>query len=66
MCPLFIVKNASICEKIAKCEQISTLNVNIDAICEKITKYDKIRLSKCIIFLTLNVLKSTQNEQTLF
>ena len=31
------IKNASICEKKAKCEEMSTLNVKIDAICEKIT-----------------------------
>ena len=30
-------ENASICEKVAKCQKISTLNVIIDAICEKIT-----------------------------
>ena len=30
-------ENAAICEKVAKCEKYSTLNVKIDAICEKIT-----------------------------
>ena len=42
-------ENAAICEKVAKCEQISTLNVKIDAICAKITlNVKKMRLSKCI------------------
>ena len=29
--------NASMCEKVARCDEISTLNVKIDARCEKIT-----------------------------
>ena len=29
-------ENAAICEKVAKCENNSTLNVKIDAICENI------------------------------
>ena len=29
--------NAAICEQVGKCEKISTLNVKIDAICEKLT-----------------------------
>ena len=28
-------ENVSICEKVARCEEIVTLNVKIDAICEK-------------------------------
>ena len=36
-CGTLKCENASICEKVAKCEEISTLNVKIDAICEKIT-----------------------------
>ena len=35
VCGTLKCENASICEKVAKCEQISTLNVKIDAICEK-------------------------------
>ena len=35
-CGTIKCENASICEKAAKCENISTLIVKIDAICEKI------------------------------
>ena len=37
VCGTLKCENAAICEKIAKCEKNSTLNVKIDAICEKIT-----------------------------
>ena len=36
-CGILKCDNASICEKAARCEEISTLNVKIDAICETIT-----------------------------
>ena len=36
-CGTLKCENAAICEKVAKCEKKSTLNVKIDAICEKIT-----------------------------
>ena len=36
-CGTLKCENAAICEKVAKCEKISTLNVKIDAMCEKIT-----------------------------
>ena len=36
-CGTLKCENAPICEKVAKCEQNSMLNVKIDAICEKIT-----------------------------
>ena len=36
-CGTLKCENAAICEKVAKCEKYSTLNVKIDAICEKIT-----------------------------
>ena len=36
-CGTLKCENATICEKVAKCEKNSTLNVKIDAICEKIT-----------------------------
>ena len=59
--------NAAICEKVAKCEKKSTLNVKIDAICEKITlnvkKWGSLNVSN---ISTLNVLKSTLYVQTLF
>ena len=35
--PQFEGENASICEKVARCEEISTLNVKIDTICKTIT-----------------------------
>ena len=41
-------EDAPICEKVAKCENISTLNLKIDAICEKVTLDVKNRLSKCM------------------
>ena len=37
VCGTLKCENAAICEKVAKCEKYSTLNVKIDAICEKIT-----------------------------
>ena len=37
MCGTLKCENAAMCEKVAKCETNSTLNVKIDAICEKIT-----------------------------
>ena len=37
VCGTLKCENAAICEKVAKCETISTLNVKIDAKCEKIT-----------------------------
>ena len=37
VCGTLKCENAAICEKVAKCENKSTLNVKIDAICEKIT-----------------------------
>ena len=37
MCGTLKCENAAICEKVAKCEKHSMLNVKIDAICEKIT-----------------------------
>ena len=36
-CGTLKCENAAICEKVDKCEKNSTLNVKIDAICEKIT-----------------------------
>ena len=36
-CGTLKCENAAICEKVAKCEKNSTLNVKIDAMCEKIT-----------------------------
>ena len=64
---MFTFENAAICEKVAKCEKNSTLNVKIDAICEKITlnvkKWGSLHVSN---ISTLNVLKSTLYVQTLF
>ena len=37
VCGTLKCENAAICEKVAKCENISTLNVKMYAICEKIT-----------------------------
>ena len=37
ICGTLKCENAAICVKVAKCEKSSTLNVKIDAICEKIT-----------------------------
>ena len=37
VCGTLKCENAAICEKVAKCEKNSTLNVKIDAICEKMT-----------------------------
>ena len=60
-------ENAAICEKVAKCEKNSTLDVKIDAICEKIAlnvkKWGSLNVSS---ISTLNVLKSTLYVQTLF
>ena len=60
-------ENAAICEKVAKCEKNSTLNVKIDAMCEKITlnvkKWGSLNVSN---ISTLNVLKSTLYVHTLF
>ena len=36
-CGTLKCENAAICEKVAKCKKNSTLNVKIDAMCEKIT-----------------------------
>ena len=48
-CGTLKCENSDICEKRAKCEKHSTLNVKIDAICEKNNaKCEKMRLSKCI------------------
>ena len=41
MCCTLKCENVAICEKVAKCEKNSTLNVKIDAICEKITLHVK-------------------------
>ena len=35
VCDTLKCENAAICEKVAKCEKMSTLNVKMDAICEK-------------------------------
>ena len=49
VCGTLKCENAAICEKVAKCEKYSTLNVKIDAICEKNNaKCEKMRLSKCV------------------
>ena len=67
VCGTLKCENAAICEKVAKCEKNSTLNVKIDAICEKITlnvkKGGSLNVSN---ISTLNVLKSTLYVQTLF
>ena len=67
VCGTLKCENAAICEKVAKCEKYSTLNVKIDAICEKITlnvkKLGSLNVSN---ISTLNVLKSTLYVQTLF
>ena len=67
VCGTLKCENAAICEKVAKCETKSTLNVKIDAICEKITlnvkKLGSLNVSN---ISTLNVLKSTLYVQTLF
>ena len=66
-CGTLKCENAAIGEKVAKCEKKSTLNVKIDAICEKITlnvkKWGSLNVSN---ISTLNVLKSTLYVQTLF
>ena len=66
-CGTLKCENAAICEKVAKCEKNSTLNVKFDAICEKITlnvkKWGSLNVSN---ISTLNVLKSTLYVQTLF
>ena len=67
VCGTLKCENAAICEKVAKCEKYSTLNVKIDAICEKITlnvkKLGSLNVSN---ISTLNVLKLTLYVQTLF
>ena len=66
-CGTLKCENAAICEKVVKCEKNLTLNVKIDAICEKITlnvkKLGSLNVSN---ISTLNVLKSTLYVQTLF
>ena len=39
MCGTLKYENVSICDKVAKRDKISTLNMKIDAICEKLTPY---------------------------
>ena len=57
-CGTLKCENAAICEKVAKCENNSTLNVKIDAICEKITlNVKKIRLSKCVKYFDSKCVK---------
>ena len=51
MCGTLKCENATICEKVAKCEKNSTLNVKIDAICEKM------RLSKCVKYFDSKCVK---------
>ena len=67
VCGTLKCENYSICERVAKCEKISTLNVKIDTICEKLTlcvkKLGSLNVSN---ILTLNVLKPTLYVQTLF
>ena len=49
VCGTLKCENAAICEKVAKCDKNSTLNVKIDAICEKINpKCVKYFDSKCV------------------
>ena len=49
VCGTLKCENAAICEKVAKCEKKSTLNVKIDAICEKNNaKCEKMRAVTCI------------------
>ena len=66
ICGTLKCENAAICEKVAKCEKNSTLNVKIDAICEKITlnvkKWGSLNVSN---ISTQNVLKWTLYVQTL-
>ena len=58
VCGTLKCENAAICEKVAKCEQNSTLNVKIDAICEKNNpKCEKIRLSKCVKYFDSKCVK---------
>ena len=58
VCGTLKCENAAICEKVAKCETNSTLNVKIDAICEKITlNVKKMRLSKCVKHLDSKCVK---------
>ena len=66
-CGTLKCENAAICEKVAKCEKYSTLNVKIDAICEKIMLNVKKWGSLNVSYIsTLNVVKSTLYVQTLF
>ena len=58
MCGTLKCENAAICEKVAKCENNSTLNVKIDAICEKkYAKCEKMRLSKCVKYFDSKCVK---------
>ena len=66
VCGTLKCENAPICEKVAKCEKISTLSVKIDAICEMTLNVNKLGSINVWNILTLNVLKSTLYVQTLF
>ena len=56
VCGTLKCENAAICEKVAKCEKKSTLNVKIDAICETITlNVNKLSSLNVYNILTLNV-----------
>ena len=46
ICGTIKCENASICEKVTRCEEIAMLNVKIGAICEK-----NILNVKCLIYL---------------
>ena len=50
ICGTLKCENTSICEKTAKCEEMSTLNVKIDAICEENTLN-----VKCFIHLARHI-----------
>ena len=58
VCGTLKCENAAICEKVAKCEKNSTLNVKIDAICEKNNaKCEKNRLYKCVKYFDSKCVK---------
>ena len=58
VCGTLKCENGSICEKAAKYENMSTLNVKIDAIREKCySKCEKVRLSKCIKYFDSKCIK---------
>ena len=58
VCGTLKCENDALCEKVAKCEKYSTLNVKIDAICEKITlNVKKMRLSKCVKYFDSKCVK---------